>query len=132
MTADNDVHVVLALRGYIRQIGLPSERNVQQTVALYQEVLQLATRTDEKKMVLSGLSEIEDFLALKMVARYIEEDGIKEEAAAAAIRICDEIIDDITYTEQKKFVREVLNKIVNQIEVESLRSEAKEILKRLN
>jgi HEAT repeat protein len=54
--SDNKVHRILALRGFVRLLGLESERPAEETVAMYKEAMGLAADVSEKRRVLSGLA----------------------------------------------------------------------------
>ncbi|MBC8472487.1 MAG: DUF1080 domain-containing protein, partial [Planctomycetes bacterium] len=48
---------VLALRGYIKLLGIPANRSAAETVQLLADAMSVAKRVDEKKAVLSALSK---------------------------------------------------------------------------
>lgn len=78
---------ILALRGYIRLIGLPSERSHKETSALYQTAMALAERPEEKKLVLAGMMTVADHDALKFVEQFIDDEAVQKEAKVAHRRI---------------------------------------------
>jgi HEAT repeat protein len=86
-TAEKPAHQVLALRGYLRLVGLPSDRPVAQTVQMYKDGLAAAKRPDEKRLVIGGLSAIRDIEALKLVATLCDDPSLGAEAALAALKI---------------------------------------------
>jgi len=86
-TAEKDGHRILALRGYVRLVGLPSNRPVAQTVRMYKDALDAAKRAEEKKLILAGLSNLRDIEALKAVALYLDDQALGAEAAVAALKI---------------------------------------------
>jgi len=77
---------ILALRGYIRLAGLKGESSDEQ-LDMYKTALQLAERTEEKKLILSGLSQLASEKALEMVKPYLEDNQLKAEAQEAAKKI---------------------------------------------
>jgi len=86
-TSANATHAVIALRGYLRLAGLPSDRPAAQTVALYQQALAAAKRPDEKRQALAGLAAVRGGEALGAVAAYLDDAALAAEAALAAVRI---------------------------------------------
>ncbi|MFO7975925.1 MAG: HEAT repeat domain-containing protein [Candidatus Hydrogenedentota bacterium] len=75
---------IIALRGYLRMIEMPSDRDVQQTLALYRAATELAKTTEEKKLVLSGLAKMEHRAAMELIRPYLEDSEVREEAKLAA------------------------------------------------
>ncbi|GMU92775.1 MAG: hypothetical protein AMXMBFR4_18330 [Candidatus Hydrogenedentota bacterium] len=78
-----DSHRSLAFRGLIRQLRLPSDRPAQTTLKLYEEALNMAKSVDDKRLVLSGLGEVKDEGALKLVEPLLNNEDLKAEAAQA-------------------------------------------------
>jgi adenosylmethionine-8-amino-7-oxononanoate aminotransferase len=52
----------------------------------------LAQQTEEKKLLLSALGSIKSPDALKLAAPYLDDPATKNEAAAAAVAIAEEIL----------------------------------------
>ena len=86
-----ETHRVLALRGYVRMAGLPSNRPPEKTLAIYEQAMALAPRNDEKKMVLAGVANVKRPEALAMVAPYLDDESLQSEAAAAAVKIASSV-----------------------------------------
>lgn len=78
---------ILALRGLIRVIGLPSTRPAQDSFTLYERAWGLAERTPEKKLILSGLAGVSHPDALVWVATCVSDPAVKAEAEVAAVQI---------------------------------------------
>jgi len=78
---------ILALRGYIRLAGLPSDRPVEETVGMYMKAMRTARRTEEQKLVLGGVSNVPDKAALAFVEGYLNHDEIGKEAEQAYKKI---------------------------------------------
>ena len=64
--ADQEVHRVLALWGYVRMIGLAGEDGPRETTRVgdYERAWQVARRDEERKLILAGLSDVNDIAAL--------------------------------------------------------------------
>jgi len=84
-TADDEAHKVLALRGYVRLLALPSDRSGAESVVKYADVLGMATRAEEKKAVLAGLASVKEPGVLGLVAPYYEDEALQAEAVAAGL-----------------------------------------------
>ena len=83
----NVTHRKLALRGFIRLIGLPGERSAQQTVADYRQALLWATSLDEKKLILAGLAELRCAEALAVAEECARDSALTAEATLAIDQI---------------------------------------------
>lgn len=79
-------HQVLALRGYIRLLALPSERSAGETAALLGKAIELATQPDEKKAALALLPKYASPEALK-VAEGVSDPAVAKETRSAAERV---------------------------------------------
>jgi HEAT repeat protein len=82
----DDTKRALALRGFARLLRVPSDRTVDSTLALYEEAFKLAS-PDEKKQLLSGLGEVQDEKALKLIEPMLADETLKAEATLAADKI---------------------------------------------
>ncbi len=79
---------VLALRGYLRVVGLPSDRAPAATAAMLGKAWTIATNADERRLVLGGLGAVRDPAALALIAQALDTEDVREEAAAAAVSVC--------------------------------------------
>ncbi|HCO96707.1 MAG TPA: hypothetical protein DIU00_22675 [Phycisphaerales bacterium] len=122
-SSGNKVHQILALRGFVRLLGLSSERQAGETIKLYKKAMSLAPDTGEKKRVLSGLANTKSLAALQMAAGYLDDETLSVEAGAAVINIAGGIYAD--YPEQAK---DTLNRIIKTTKNDSLRQQAQELI----
>ncbi len=111
------------MRGFVRLIGLESDRPADTTVQLYKQAMDLASSVNDKKMVLSGLANIKSVDALEMAAEYLDNKDIQQEAGAAAIKIAKAIQKD-----HPKKTKAVLQKVVDTTKNDFLRKQAKAML----
>jgi len=81
----------LALRGGINVVG--REPDPFTRLVLIREALSLASRTEEKKLVLSQLSRIPRAEALEMSLRYLDDPDLINEAGFAAVSIAESLAD---------------------------------------
>jgi HEAT repeat protein len=122
-SSGNKVHRILALRGFVRLLGLASDRSAAETIEMYKKAMNLAPDAGEKKKVLSGLANTKSLAALQMAAGYLDEETLSVEAGAAVINIAGGIYAD--YPEQAK---EMLNRIIKKTKTDSLRQQAQELI----
>jgi HEAT repeat protein len=124
--SDNKVHRILALRGFIRLLGLASARPADQTIEMYKKAMSLAPDAGEKKKVLSGLANMKSLAALDMAAGYLEDEALSVEAGAAVINIAGGVYAD--YPEQAK---DMLNRVIKTTKSDSLSQQARELITKL-
>jgi HEAT repeat protein len=118
---------VLALRGYVRVVGLASKRPAGQTVAMLEEGMKAARRPEERKMVLGGLGEVKDVSALEAVVPYLSEEGLQGEACAAAIKVGRAV-----WEKNKEVTRGAMGKVLEVSQNEGQKRNAKEILEKID
>lgn len=125
--SDEKKHRVLALRGFIRLVGLDSERPAEETVKMYREAMGLAEDVSEKRMMLSGLANVKSFSAMEMVAACLDDELLRGEAEAAVVKI-GEAIRGRDHPQQTKAI---LQKVFRSSKDDSLRKEAEKLIQRL-
>jgi len=122
-SSGNKVHRILALRGFVRLLGLASDRPAGETIEMYRKAMSLAPDAGEKKKVLSGLANTKSLAAMQMAAGYLEDETLSVEAGAAVINIAGGIYAD--YPEQAK---NMLNQVIKTAKNDSLRQQAQEVI----
>jgi HEAT repeat protein len=131
-TSENQVHKILALRGYVRLTGLESDRPfdgaqgrpAEETIKMYKEAMSLAPNAVEKRMVLSGLGNTKSFEALQMAAGFLDDPELKQEAEAAVAKIAE-----TTIQKHPQETKELLQKILASTTSDSVREQAQKVLK---
>ncbi len=78
----------LAMRGYVRVVGLPSDRGAAATAALLGKAWEIAADADERRLILGGLGAVRDDAALAIIGQALESEELREEAAAAVVAVC--------------------------------------------
>jgi HEAT repeat protein len=121
--SENQVQKTLALRGYIRLIGLAGGRPAEETIKLYQAAMTLAPSAVEKRMVLAGLAEVRSLEALQTAAGFLDDIELKQEAEAAVVKIAESTIQN--YPQE---TRELLQKILAGTPSEPVRERAQRLL----
>ena len=122
-TAENRVHKVLALRGFVRLLGLESGRSAEETLDLYKKAMDLAGDASEKKRVLSGLASTKSLAALNMAAEYLDDLTLHLEAESAAVQIAQGV-----YGSYPQRTREVLQKVIQGTKNDTLREQAQQVI----
>ena len=91
-TTEQTKEHVLALRAYIRMVGLDKDQAATDTLALYLAALDAARRPDEKKLVLGRLADVKEPESLKMLEPYLKDEVLRAETAAAMVSIVEAFI----------------------------------------
>ncbi|MHC4659264.1 MAG: HEAT repeat domain-containing protein [Planctomycetota bacterium] len=123
---DGEIQRALALRGFVRLIGLDSDRSANETVELYRQAMGLASDISEKKMALSGLANVESFAALHMASDYLKDNALQEEAGAAMVKIAEATGD--SHPQQTKIL---LRMVIQISKNESLRERAQKMIEQI-
>lgn len=122
-TSENRVHKILALRGFVRLLGLESERPAEETIGFYKKAMDLAGDAPEKKRVLSGLASTKSLAALNMAAEYLDDLALHLEAESAAVQIAQSI-----YVSYPQRTREVLQKVLQSTKSDTIREQAQQVI----
>jgi len=122
-TSQDRKQQILALRGYIRLIGV-GDLPADQKLAMCKEAIALADRDEEKKLVLGALGGVPSAEALAMAVPYLD-GAMKDEAAVAAVAIGEKIVDG-----NKPAVAEAMKKVLQATQNADVKKRAEEVLKR--
>ena len=123
---NNKLHRALALRGFIRLIGLDGSRPAAERIGMYRQAMELGSNASEKKMVLSGLANVKSIAALRMAAAYLEDKTLQQEAEVAVVKIATAIasgypaeskaaLQKVSRISKNDFLREQVQEVINQI-----------------
>jgi HEAT repeat protein len=122
-SADDERHRVLALRGYVRMIGMDRERPPAETVRMYQSAMALAPDVGAKRAVLSGLANVRSLESLELAGSYLADTALQGEAAAAVIRIAGS-----TRAGHAQQTKVALQKVIGATDNDSLREQAQKLI----
>lgn len=86
----DDSHRFLALRGCVRLLNLGGQP-AEQTLKTYGELLSRTQRSDDRKVLLSGLGNVADPAALKLVEPFLADAQVQAEAELAMLNIASGI-----------------------------------------
>jgi hypothetical protein len=111
---------VLALRGFIRMAVMDSDQTVQARFDTLARAMTLASRDDERKMVLSAMPQTPCKEALSMALSYVTDASLTAESQAAVMDLCDALqgsdIEDVRAALVKMSNGRVSPAIKNRIE----------------
>lgn len=113
----------LALRGYIRMIGLNENRSPDEALRLYREASALAGTVEEKRAILSGIGKVRSLGALDLAAGFLRSEDLHAEAELAVVEIAR-----ATAGAYREKTRAVLEPIAASSANEESRNRAKQIL----
>jgi hypothetical protein len=125
-SAGNQTHHALALRGYVRLIGLDTDRPATETVKMCSEAMQLAANPDEKKLVLSALANVKGIESLNMAASYLDDSNLQQEAAAAVVKIAESTLKD-----NPNETKAALEKVLDTANTDPLREQARQLINQI-
>ena len=84
---------VLALRGYIKLLGLPANRSASETVGLLNEAMAAAKRPEEKKVILAAASRYPCKEALDLAEKCRKDRALTAEAELASRKIKESLLN---------------------------------------
>ena len=85
--AKSQVRRILALRGYVRMITVRADRPAGEALAMCRQALELASRDEERRLVLGTLGGIATEEALALAESFLDKPTLENEAAIAVVRI---------------------------------------------
>jgi hypothetical protein len=85
--------------------------------------MQAAKRPDEKREVLGGLSGVQTAESLRLAAKCLDDEGVKEEAAAAVVQIAEKVAK-----QNPDAVRDAVSKALAVAKDKRVRASAEKIL----
>jgi len=124
--ADSEVHRVLALRGYVRLLGLAKGADPRATVRKYAAVLATTKRADARKLVLGGLADVAHAEALELATTQLGDRGVRIEAASAAVQIARAIMGT-----DRKAARGAMEKVLALVKSGPVAAEARQIIQQI-
>ncbi|MBM4041900.1 MAG: hypothetical protein FJ290_25670, partial [Planctomycetes bacterium] len=87
--AKSETHRILALRGYVRMLALPSQMPIGDVLRRYDDTMRLATKVEDKKTILAGMAELRHPAVLKALQPYLADAALKAEAEAAVKKVTE-------------------------------------------
>jgi HEAT repeat protein len=121
-TAEKDAHKVLALRGYVRLVAM-AEGSEDKKAGMYKQAMAAAKRAQEKRMVLSALTEAPSPVTLDLARSQMADPELTDEAALAVGKIAQAIVS--AYPNE---AREAAEAVIAQSRNQTARKEARKAL----
>jgi hypothetical protein len=91
-----------------------------------QEALAAAKRPDEKRLVLGPLADLNTLAALKLAVPLMDEQGVKEEAASAAVKIAKALGNRLPPE-----VADAMEKAITVTKNDRVKKDAQDVLKKV-
>ncbi|MDQ1256069.1 MAG: hypothetical protein QG656_665, partial [Candidatus Hydrogenedentes bacterium] len=79
-TGATDTYKVLAMRGLLRMLEMPSKRSAAETFELYKDAIGVAQRPEEKRTAIKGLAKVRDKAVVEYLQQFLQDEALKEEA----------------------------------------------------
>jgi len=117
---------VLAMRAYARLISLATDWPIVRTLEMYAAGLDAARRSDERKLLLGNVANAKHVRTFRLLAPYLDDGDLREEAASAMITIADGLLP-AAWAE----VRPELELVLAKTQSESIRDRADDALERV-
>jgi hypothetical protein len=86
-TSEVESYRVWSLRAYARVVSLPSERPPQETFEMLNGAMDLATQTEDKRLIVSRLGSVRAPDALAAVLSLVDDPELKDTAVVAAFTL---------------------------------------------
>jgi len=112
---------ILAIRGLIR-LGSPA-KDRPGDLTLLSDTLKLASRVDEKRLVLSAFGTIPTKQSLAAAASFLGNAELAENAAAAVVMIAEKITDS-----DKDELRAAVREVIKVVKSEKIKARAEKVL----
>ena len=86
-TSEVESYRVWSLRAYARVVSLPSERPPQQTFEMLNNAMELATRTEDRELIVSRLASVRVPDALALLLSFLDDEKLKNAAVPAVFTL---------------------------------------------
>jgi len=126
-TGSTDKDKILAVRGYVQVTGKEDERR---RADMYKKIIPLATRADEKNLIISGLQNIRrsNIGVLKLLEAYLADESVKAAAEQASLQVADRLKRD---KKNKKAILAIAKSIMDSSKNKKNTARAKKLYKEL-
>jgi len=125
--ADTAADKALSLRAYL---GMAARRDlaVEQRLGMCRQAVSLVQRDDEKRLLLGTLSNINSTDAMTVIAPYLNDSAIRQEAVLASLKIAERLLKGRDSGKQAPKLIAPLEKVVRVPAGDNLLRRAKELL----
>jgi len=122
------VHRILSLRGLVRLLSAAAEKYPPgRAVQIYRRAIDTADAEQEKKLILSGLSNVAHIHALEMALASLADEAVRSEAALAAVKIALAIAPD-----NQNAAKAAADRLLTMTTNETVRKQAKELIEAID
>ncbi|HUT47072.1 MAG TPA: HEAT repeat domain-containing protein, partial [Sedimentisphaerales bacterium] len=125
-TSENNVHRILALRGYINLTAASGQLPPDQKLQCCKRAMRIATDDAEKKKILAVVSGVRNAESLSFAVSHLSAPALKEEAALAVLSIAKEI-----YPQDGRAAAVALKRVLAAQVSENLRKQAQEFVEEI-
>ena len=122
-TSENNIHRILALRGYINLTAASGQLPPDQKLQCCKRAMRIATNDAEKKKILAVVSGVKTADSLSFAVSHLSTPALKEEAALAALTIVKAI-----YPQDGRAAVTAMKRVLAAQVSENLRKQAQEIV----
>jgi HEAT repeat protein len=91
-SSQNATDRMVALRGYLGMAGQSEQQSEEQRLALCRQVADLVQKPEEKRMLLAALGTVNSPDSIGLIAPYLGDEAVKEEAATAVVGISEKVL----------------------------------------
>ena len=88
-TATSPVQRVIALRGCVRMLAMPSTTPIGEILARYDQLMKLTNRPEDKKLIVASMAELRHPAVLKALEPYTRDPALAAEAKAAIKKVIE-------------------------------------------
>jgi HEAT repeat protein len=120
---DTKLHV-LAMRAYLRMVGLDEDRPAADTLKMYTAGLEATRRVEERRSLLSGLGEVKDGRTLDVLSPYLDDEQLRSEAGSAMIGVARGLLPTGWAP-----AREALEQVIAKVSDDRVRQHAQDVLR---
>ena len=124
--SENEIHRVLALRGYINLVKVHSGEVPEKAADLYADALKVSVDDAEKKMILSGLAEVKTLAAANLAFSLLKDPNLKAEAEICLI----DILNTVRWSHPDE-AYDILSDIAAEASTDDIKFQASTIMKRI-
>jgi len=125
--ADTPGDKALSLRAYL-QMAARRDLPVEQRLAMCRQAVSLVQRDDEKRLLLGTLSNINTTEAMAVIAPYLDDSAIRQEAVLASLKIAGRLLNGRDSGKQAPTLIAPLEKVAQVPAGDDLSRRAKELL----
>lgn len=121
----NTLHQVLGLRGYLQYVRGDKKLNDSAKVAKLSELLPLAQRSEEKRLVIGTVGSLRTAGALELLTTLAADSTVAEDACSAIVNLMGRKLPGVTREQRQK----ALQTVVEKSQGDAAKKKAEELLK---